>query len=216
MNSLSTSTRSGKRAGAPSPTHTARYAAAALGAAAMLLLGISGAQAASYTDSGSTANFSTAFSPTIPAGGTALTDTLVFNNSATSVQTDDLTAAQVLNANILTFSNTGALTLNQGANNKSITLGGTTATVNLNNTAALIDNLNLILTSDTTNFTGTGTGASTFGGNITTSGITGTATINLGGAGAAMQSATAARPGYRSPSTGTYLWRQTAPHAGEG
>ncbi len=87
--------------------------------------------AATYTDSGTGAiNMSTGFSSTIPAGGTTTNDTLVFNNATASTQTDDLT--QPLNANVLTFSNAGALTLSPGTGSNLITLGGSGATLNLN------------------------------------------------------------------------------------
>ena len=122
---------------------------------------------------GATTPFSTAG---ISAGSTTA-DTITFTTSGTGTATgtDDISA---LSANILTFSNTIALLLNQGAGT-SITLGGTTPTVNLNNTAALTDAVNTVLTSNTTTFQGSGSNA-TFSGNVTTSGISGAATLNLG------------------------------------
>ena len=111
------------------------------------------------------------------SAGSTTADTITFTTSGTGTATgtDDISA---LSANILTFSNTIALLLNQGAGT-SITLGGTTPTVNLNNTAALTDAVNTVLTSNTTTFQGSGSNA-TFSGNVTTSGISGAATLNLG------------------------------------
>ena len=134
------------------------------------------ANATTYTDStNGTANFSTAFSPSIPSSGTTTADTLVFSNTATSSQTDDLnSSSQPLNANVLTLSNTAALTLLQGAST-TIGLGGTNATVNLNNTAAVTDNLIFALSSNLT-FQGTGNATITGGSysGVTGGGITGT------------------------------------------
>ena len=155
---------------------TARRSVSALGAAALMLLGARGGNAATtYVDSGSTSNFSTAFAPAIPGTGTATTDTLSFTNTTTSTQTDDLTAAQILNAIALSFTNSGALTLNPGTNNNTINLasGGT---ITLGNTAQLINNLNLNVAANAT-ITQSGSAAATFGGVI--SGGTSANMINL-------------------------------------
>ena len=158
------------------------------GAAARFLVGLAlagaagAASAATYTDAGSTSIFSTAFNPAIPGGGTTTADILIFSNTTTSSQTDDLT--QALLANILTFSNTAALTLNQGAGT-TISLGGTTPVVNLNNTALVTDNLNLSLAANTTF---NGNGSLTLGGVLSGAGFTltknGTGTLTLAGNGA--------------------------------
>lgn len=88
-----------------------------------------------YTGNGSngsastpiTGNFSTGFNPNVPnttIAGSTYADTLSFGGTTNYTAYDDL-AQQVL-ANSLSFSNSGAVTLERQGTNNSISLGGTT------------------------------------------------------------------------------------------
>ena len=157
-----------------------RKAATLLAAGALMSVGAQSAQAGTAYTTTIGGNFSTAFTPTIPAGGTSYTggDSLVFNGT-TYTATDNLLAAQPLNLNILTFGNSGAVTVARGTGSSQnlITLGATTGTVvnpviNLNNTGALSFALDLALANNLT-ITGTNTGGATFTGAVSgTGGIT--------------------------------------------
>ncbi len=164
-----------------------RRGIAALGAAALLLLGLHSAQAGNtYVDTGSSGSMATGFTnggTAIPTNGTLLTDTLTFNNTGT--QSDDLTAAQVLNALVLNFGNASALTLNGTAGTNSTINLASGATISLNNAAGatglVTDNLNTTLAGATTF---AGTGSATFGGILSGAGSliqSGTGTLTLGG-----------------------------------
>ena len=134
-----------------SPARCLRTAAFA---ASVVCLLAQSARAVTYTDAGGTTLLSTAFNPAIPAGGTTFADTLLFTNATASTQTDDLAdAPRPPNANVLTFTDVGALILNKGAGT-TINLGGTAPQINLLNSGLLTMNLNLALSANVT-FTGT-------------------------------------------------------------
>ena len=143
---------------------TARRVANTLAVSALFAFGAASAQAATfnYTGGGAgtaaapiTGNFSNGFDSNVTTS--TYSDTLKFAGT-TYTATDDL-ATQIL-ANMLTFTNTGAVILARGTGSNSISLGGTTPTINLTNTGALTDNLDMTLTA-TTLFTGTGSGTFT-------------------------------------------------------
>ncbi len=132
-------------------------------------------------------NFSgTDFSPSLGTAGGApvsgFTDTVDFGGSTTYTATDDF--GSTVNANVLAFTNTGAVTLariTSGAN--SFTLGGTAPSIVLNNTGTVTNNLDLVLGNTTTV---SGAGSMTLNGTISdgnngyglTMNGTGTLTLN--------------------------------------
>ncbi len=134
-------------------------------------------------------NFSgTDFSPSLGTAGGApvsgFTDTVDFGGSTTYTATDDF--GSTVNANVLAFTNTGAVTLariTSGAN--SFTLGGTAPSIVLNNTGTVTNNLDLVLGNTTTV---SGAGSMTLNGTISDGnngyGLTmnGTGSLTLGGA----------------------------------
>jgi len=162
-----------------------RRAGNVLAASALVALGAASAQAQATnytTTTGGT--FSTAFTPTIPAGGTSSAngDGLTFNGTAYTA-TDDLTSAQPLNLNFLMFGNSGLVTVARGGGSNLVTLGATSGgvnpTVNLNNTGGLMFGLDVALATNTSFM---GSGNATFSGVMSgTGGLTqnGTGTLTL-------------------------------------
>lgn len=159
-----------------------RLGAAALGAAALSLLGLPAAHAQTYTFQGDTGtaatpsngSFSTGFN-TILTSGSAVTG-LVFNGPAGDnyTATDDLANLLVSS---LTFGNAGNVTVAQGAGN-TLTEGGATS-IALNNTGTLNFGLNLANAGFLTTFSGTGSGV--FGGVISGAGGLTLGTAGIGG-----------------------------------
>ena len=168
-------------------------AASALGAAALLLLGLHSAQADSYAYTGGgagtaatpiTGSFNLGFNDTTtsttgvtPASNaaTALTFAGAAGNNYTA--TDNLAASPFL-FNVLTFTNAGNITVAQGTGT-TLTSGAAT-TINLNNAGTLAFNLALANGGFLTTFNGAGN--ATFGGVISgTGGLTqaGTGTLTL-------------------------------------
>ena len=176
---------------------TARRSVSALGAAALMLLGARGGNAVtntnSYTGGGTgtiaapiNGNFTTGFSPTLTAGGSATT-ILGFGGTTAYTATDDETTQTILNA--LNFTNSAAITLARGTGgaNNSLSFQGTTPTIYLSNNGLVTNNLDMAITGTTgnTSINQSGTGAAIFTGVIsgaTNNGV-GT-TITLSGAGA--------------------------------
>ncbi len=163
----------------PQLTAAQRWGIAALGAAALLLLGMHPAQAQTYAYEGQTPG--TPGTPTTGsfAGGfydgtnsyvnplSSLTTSLVFNGTTGDnyTATDNL-GAGVFNFNNLTFGNVGNVTVAQGSGT-TLTQGGA-ATINLNNTGTLTFGLALAEGGFGTTFSGAGSG--TFSGVISGAG----------------------------------------------